>query len=180
MSKKKVIISSKNPVKIASVYRAFKKMFPGVDFIFEGVSVDSGVSNQPVGDAETFKGAYQRANNAKLLIHKANYWVGIEGGIANFDNETGTFAWIYIIGENKTGKSRTTTFMLPPPVTKLLNDGYELGDADDIVFGKTNSKQENGASGLLSGNIVTRTDLYEQAVVLALVAFRKPYSKLYV
>jgi non-canonical (house-cleaning) NTP pyrophosphatase len=45
------------------------------------------------------------------------------------------------------------------------------------VFGRTNSKQEEGAIGLLTGGIVDRRQLYEQAVVLALVAFKN--EKLY-
>jgi inosine/xanthosine triphosphatase len=31
---------------------------------------------------------------------------------------------------------------LPPKIVELLQQGMELGDADDIVFGQTNSKQK--------------------------------------
>jgi inosine/xanthosine triphosphatase len=47
-----------------------------------------------------------------------------------------------------------------------------LGEADDIVFGRKNSKTENGAIGLLTGNVINRAELYAHAVVLALVAFK--------
>jgi non-canonical (house-cleaning) NTP pyrophosphatase len=50
----------------------------------------------------------------------------------------------------------------------------ELGDADDLVFGRQNSKQKSGAVGLLTHNRVTRRTLYEQAVVLALIPFINP------
>jgi len=69
------------------------------------------------------------------------------------------------------GKSRTTTFLLPQKVVDLIDQGYELGDANDIVFKKHNSKQNNGAVGLLTNNLVTRTSLYKQAVVLAMIPF---------
>jgi non-canonical (house-cleaning) NTP pyrophosphatase len=54
----------------------------------------------------------------------------------------------------------------------LIEEGIELGEADDIVFGMTNSKQESGAVGLLSGDVITRTTYYEHAVVLALLPFK--------
>jgi non-canonical (house-cleaning) NTP pyrophosphatase len=41
----------------------------------------------------------------------------------------------------------------------LVESGKELGDADDIVFGKSNSKQQNGAVGILTHDIITRTAL---------------------
>ena len=57
-------------------------------------------------------------------------------------------------------------------VRELVEQGLELGDADDLVFGESNSKQQNGAVGLLTDNVETRTSLYEQAVVLALIPFK--------
>jgi non-canonical (house-cleaning) NTP pyrophosphatase len=54
----------------------------------------------------------------------------------------------------------------------IIKEGMELGEADDIVFGMTNSKQENGAVGILTGNVINRTDLYKAATVLSLIPFR--------
>jgi non-canonical (house-cleaning) NTP pyrophosphatase len=48
----------------------------------------------------------------------------------------------------------------------------ELGDADDRVFGCTDSKREGGAVGLLTGGTIDRTGLYQHAVALALIPFR--------
>ena len=56
----------------------------------------------------------------------------------------------------------------------LVREGKELGEADDIVFGKENSKQTYGAVGLLTGDVIDRTRFYEDAVVLALIPFRNP------
>jgi len=52
--------------------------------------------------------------------------------------------------------------------------GMELGTANDLVFSQTNSKQKNGAVGLLTHNKVDRTELYRQAVILALIPFVNP------
>jgi len=72
----------------------------------------------------------------------------------------------------KIGKGRTGLFFLPPEVAKLIREGKELGEADDIVFGKTNSKQANGAVGLLTHDLIPRADYYEEAIIFALIPFR--------
>jgi non-canonical (house-cleaning) NTP pyrophosphatase len=68
--------------------------------------------------------------------------------------------------------ARTGSFELPPEVARLIYAGMELGDADDQVFGKQNSKQQNGATGLLTRHILTREQLYRQAIILSLVPFQ--------
>jgi non-canonical (house-cleaning) NTP pyrophosphatase len=47
----------------------------------------------------------------------------------------------------------------------------ELGVANDMVFNETNSKQKNGAVGLLTHNQIDRVELYRAGVVLALIPF---------
>ena len=69
------------------------------------------------------------------------------------------------------GKGRTGSFFLPEKVAKLVHEGMELGHADDVVFGQSNSKQKGGAVGLLTNNLLTRTTYYEQALILALIPF---------
>jgi len=78
---KKVYVASKNPVKIRASQIAFEKIFPIETFAFEGVSVPSDVSDQPMSDEETLTGALNRAAHAKKEKPDANYWIGIEGGI---------------------------------------------------------------------------------------------------
>jgi non-canonical (house-cleaning) NTP pyrophosphatase len=51
----------------------------------------------------------------------------------------------------------------------------ELGEADDVVFGRANSKQANGSIGLLTDDTITRTSYYVDAVVMALIPFKKPH-----
>ena len=171
---KKVIIASHNPVKIQAAREAFASIFSGEDFIYLSVSVTSGVSRQPKTDQETLLGAFNRAQNAAKEIPKADYWVGIEGGINGWDEEMAAFAWVVVIGRHGIGKSRTGTFYLPKQVAELVRTGKELGEADDIVFDRENSKQDNGAVGLLTGNVVDRVQLYKQAVILALIPFKNP------
>jgi len=176
MNSVKVYIASANPVKIDSVKLAFTKIYPDVNLVFEGVSAPSEVSAQPLGEKETLRGALNRVKNLSKL-NQADYFVGIEGGSKRVGKEMETFAWIVIKSKNKISKSRTSSFFLPKKIIELINQGKELGEADDIVFNRVNSKQSNGAVGILTGDVVTRTSYYEQAVIMALIPFKNP--KLY-
>ncbi len=171
---KKVIIASKNPVKINATKKAFENVFND-RFEFEGFSADSLVSDQPMNNIETLTGAMNRLENIQHL--KADYFVSIEGGVDLLDDNYEVFAWIIISDKKKTGKAKTATFPLPLKISKLIKEGYELGDADDMVFKRSNSKQKNGAVGILSNNLINRTDYYVHAIILALIPFTN--SKLY-
>ncbi len=175
----KIIVASTNPTKINSSKMGFIRMFPDINEIFiKGVSVDSGVSHQPMSDEETYKGAVNRAGEAKKQIPAADYWVGIEGGCEELDGSMEAFAWIVILDrKGKKGQGKTGTFILPKKVADLVRQGVELGEADDIIFKRKNSKLQNGAVGILTDNALDRTRYYREAVILALIPFKN--SKLY-
>ncbi len=168
----KVIIASKNPVKIQAVKDGFEKMFPNQEFQYVGVSVPSNVADQPLSSDETLQGARNRVNNASSIHSDAEYYIGIEGGVELVEDEMQAFAWVVIKSGDKYGKARTGTFYLPNEVVRLIKEGKELGEADDIVFKRNNSKQENGAVGILTGDVTNRTKYYTEAVVLALIPFK--------
>jgi inosine/xanthosine triphosphatase len=171
------VVASTNPVKIQAAVDGFRRLFPGGELNVTVVAVPSGVAHQPMSDEETLRGALNRSANAQAAQPHADYWIGIEGGIQPIGQELAAFAWIVVRSPEMIGKGRTGTFFLPPAVAELIRQGKELGEADDIVFGRTNSKQDNGAVGLLTDNAIDRTQLYEQAMILALIPFKN--EKLY-
>ncbi len=170
--KKQIVIASTNPVKLNAVKKAFHQLMPAITFGWQQMEVPSGVSNQPMTDVETRSGACNRVKAVRELFPDAEYWVGIEGGV-DFDEsgEMLAFAWVVIDNGQLLGKARSGSFYLPPEITDLVRKGKELGDADDIVFGQKNSKQKNGAIGLLTNNLIDRCGLYKHAVILAFVPF---------
>jgi inosine/xanthosine triphosphatase len=170
----KVIIASKNPVKIDAARSGFEQFFPKDVFHFEGSKIASGVSDQPMSDSETLQGAINRATNARISFPKADFWVGVEGGIHEGDLGMEAFAWVVIQSGDRQGQSRTSTFFLPPKVTKLIHQGVELGHANDRIFAEHNSKQKGGAIGSLTHGLLGRTAYYVQAVLLALIPFKNP------
>lgn len=168
----KIVVASENPVKINAVESGFKSFFQ--EFQIEGVKTASGVSDQPLTEQETLTGARNRVAEARRTITDADYWIGIEGGIQAMDTGLAAFAWIAISSAGKRGEARTATFLLPDKISHLVAGGLELGAANDLVFNEANSKQKNGAVGLLTHNAVVRHDLYQQAVILALIPFVNP------
>lgn len=169
-----IVLASRNPVKARAARGGFEKVFPEASFRVEPVSVPSGVDHQPRSDEETLAGAANRADNAARKFPDADYWVGIEGGISDHGGEMTAFAWVVVRSPELVGKSRSGAFQLPDAVARLVRQGDELGDADDVVFERSNSKQQGGAVGILTGNLIDRAALYEHAVVLALIPFRNP------
>ncbi len=174
MLQQSVIVASTNPVKIEAARLGFGRMFPDVQFLIEGAAISSDVSHQPMTSIETYQGAASRAHNAAVQYPQANFTIGIEGGVEDQQGALQVFAWVVVQAAGQIGKAQTGVFYLPQEVAVLVRQGLELGDADDVVFGRSNSKQANGSIGLLTDDALTRTDYYVQAVIMALIPFKKP------
>ncbi len=175
----KITVASTNPVKIESVRVGFLAWMPDAHITVTGIETPSGISRQPMTAEETYQGAENRANAARALDPQADFWVGVEGGVEAQPDGLAAFAWIVVLSGELRGIARSASFSLPASISDLILQGIELGTADDILFGRENSKRTNGAVGLLTNDLVTRTDLYSHAVVLALIPFMNPklYSK---
>ncbi|MBT8055065.1 MAG: inosine/xanthosine triphosphatase [Xanthomonadales bacterium] len=168
----KIVVASHNPVKIRAAEQAFALQFPGLPHDVMPASVASGVSDQPRSDDETRNGARNRALNACESMPGADYWVGLEGGIDSIDGDLMAFAWMAVLGpDGRIGEARTVTLPLPRAVKRLVDQGMELGDANDRVFATVNSKHQGGAFGLLTNGLYTREGVYTEALVVALVPF---------
>ena len=169
----KVIIASTNPVKINTAKIAFEIFFTDIQFDFIGLSVKSNVSDQPMPNKETMLGAKNRVTNAILKDSSADFYVGMEGGIEYIKDKMFSFSWVVISNKKTLGMGKSASFQLPPKLKELIEDGMELGEAVDIVFGVENSKQKMGAIGLLTNGVVNRTDLYVTPTMFALLPFTR-------
>ena len=66
------------------------------------------VSDQPMSNDETLKGATNRLQNIQHL--EADYLVSIEGGVDLLDKNYEAFAWIVISDKNKIGRAKQQPF----------------------------------------------------------------------
>ncbi|MEN0005228.1 MAG: inosine/xanthosine triphosphatase [Bacteroidota bacterium] len=168
-----IVVASKNPAKVRAVANGFTKIFSR-EVQIERVAAPSGVRDQPMTSVETLTGARNRVAHIRQLRPNADFWVGIEGGIEHFDHRMEAFGWIVIQSPHQTGEAKSANFFLPPEIARRIDAGEELGPVNDDVFGATNSKHKGGAVGLLTNEAVSRTGLYEQALLLALIPFIHP------
>ena len=164
-----VLVGSKNPTKVNAVKQAFFDVFPEQLFSIKGIKVESCVSDQPMTNEETFNGAKNRVVN--MEGNSGDFCVGIEGGCLKFKTKLFAFAWVIIKNKKSIGYGKTSLFQLPNEIQRLVESGVELGHADDIFFNRENSKQKDGAVGLLTSGLIDRTKYYKEATIMALIPF---------
>jgi inosine/xanthosine triphosphatase len=170
-----VAVGSTNPVKIAAVRAVVGRVSPTARV--ESVSVASTVRDQPFGDDETIRGALARARGARQAFD-AELGFGIEGGVveSEADRSMRTCAWAAVVdATGRHGVGGSLAMPLPPAVAKLIRDsGLELGLAMDRITGEHNTKQRQGAVGILTAGLVDRQAAYEVLVAYALAPFLTP------
>jgi non-canonical (house-cleaning) NTP pyrophosphatase len=119
------------------------------------------------------------------------------GYVANNDDDVWCMAWMAVYGKRQAlladlvasttchhyygdkrpvfGLAKTASFLLPAAVANLImKEGWELGDADDKVFGRTQSKHGAGTVGILTDFLIPRAAYYEHALILALMPWIRP------
>lgn len=169
----KILVGSKNPVKIDATRDAFSKYFGAVQVV--GVGTESGVPDQPINQ-QTYEGARNRASALRKLAQEqhpdAKYFVGIEGGIEETFSTWFSFGTICVIDtRGRESLAKSPHFTLPKNVVQKLLSGEELGDVMDHHTGKHNTKQKSGTIGILTNGIMDRKNLYVHGLVVALVPF---------
>lgn len=166
----RVAVASENPVKLESVRLGLSKL-GDIEIVSRPVS--SGVPDQPIGSEETRMGAINRARAA--YDEHVDLSVGIEGGVERDVSGFVTCAWIVIFdGERIVGSARSAALPIPKAAEAMVEDGIELGHAMDALFDRENVKQAEGAAGLLTKGLITRTDLYVPAVAFAAIPLLNP------
>ena len=169
----KILVGSKNPVKIDSVKEALSYYFDNVEVT--GYEAESGVSVQPIGD-DTFIGARNRALYLNSINENQNInadlFIGIEGGIAKEFDKWFAFGCMCIIDKDgNEGFGTSPHFQLPATVVDNLLIGKELGDVMDEIQDEENTKQKHGAIGYFTNGVMNRKELYIEGLKVAIIPF---------
>ncbi len=168
----RVIVGSKNPVKINAARLAFENVWPDQEFEVDGIDVPSNVSDQPMTDLETYTGAKNRAVNV-LNEKDTDYAVGLEGGLQKFEGEWYCTGWVVVMNkEGEMGSGTSIRIKIPQKMIDIVSDGKtDLGAATDTLFDRINVKQQEGLFGILTNNALTRTTAFRDGIVAALAYF---------
>lgn len=167
-------LGTTNPVKIEAAKRAFGRYVPVVEAT--GVAVDTGVPEQPY-DGEGPRGAVNRARAALDAVEGAGLGVGIEAAIATNDpsGEHLDVQYCAIVdGQGRVTLGHGPGFGYPPAVAEALRGGASVGDALARLSGNADIGRDQGAIGFLTRGGVTRQELTEWAVLMAIVPRLQP------
>ena len=168
----RVVVGSKNPVKVGAVRDVFKRYWP--DCEIEEVEVESGVASQPMSELETMNGARQRAYAALEADRDAEYGVGIEGGVCEIEGKMFECAWVCIVNKvGEEGLGGGLYFELPGKVATKIQVGGELGPIMEELM-KFDVKRTSGAIGVFTKGQLGRKSAYVQIVLSALIKHVSP------
>ena len=162
-----VVSATTNPAKIQAILAAFDQIFGEGSCLIDAISVETGVPEQPFGSEETRAGARNRVANAREARPDADFWVAIEAGI----DEGATFSWVVIESRNQRGEARSATLPLPEMILEQVRAGEALGPVMSKYTGIDKIGNKEGAIGVFTAGVLTRSSVYHQAVVLALSPF---------
>lgn len=163
----KIAIGSTNPTKTRAVESVLRVLFNALEII--SLEAASGIAAQPIGDQETRRGAFNRAQHV-LNVTDAEWGFGLEGGVIETEFGVMTNAWCVIVArDGRVGVGGSANMLVPEIVAaRVLRDGIELGDAMDEFANTAGVKRGKGAIGILTGGLLDRQGAYEYIVKLAL------------
>ncbi|HXM36282.1 MAG TPA: inosine/xanthosine triphosphatase [Pyrinomonadaceae bacterium] len=153
--------------------------------------VETSAPAMPLTDWELMQGARERALAVYELLKKqkleADLYVGLEGGFHSIsvEGEWHTFlrGWAYVTDgatDPETGRvggsfGATPSISVPDSIRQSVIEGrQELGLVIDKVAGARDVRSRQGAWGILSRDLVTRSMSFELALVAAFAPFYNP------
>jgi len=167
-SKTIIAIGSLNPLKIRGVKRVFSRF---VDVEIVVVNVQTSIPRQPVGSRDIVWGALERALGALNLVPEASLSVGVEAGPMEFYSRTGfleTQVAVIVDRSCRVSIGLSPSFELDPDTMKRMAMGVELSQAVEIPRRLGDIGELIGYIGYITQGLVTRQDLTEAAVAMAL------------
>jgi non-canonical (house-cleaning) NTP pyrophosphatase len=134
----------------------------------------------PLTDWQLMQGARERAlavrDSLKSQRMEADIYVGLEGGFhsISIEGEWHTFlrGWAYATNGEAAAFGAAPSISVPAGIVKSVMEGRrELGLVIDDVAGARDVRSRQGAWGVLSRDLVTRSESFELALIAAFAPF---------
>lgn len=155
-----IIIGSTNKAKV----NAAQRIFPNAQIT--GIKADSAVDAQPKSDEETRQGAMNRAINSKKQ-HKGSYGIGLEGGVMYVEKQLYLCNWGALVTPNNSCFTASgARICLPREISAQLEQGRELGDIMREWTMKKDIRQNLGAIGIFTNELISREAMFAHVVEL--------------
>ncbi len=146
-------------------------------------AVETNIPAMPLTDWQLMQGARERALAVRDLLRnrrlEAEIYVGLEGGFhsISIEGEWHTFlrGWAYATDGNIGCFGSSPSITVPDALVKRVVEGRtELGLVIDEMSGKRDVRSREGAWGVLSRDLVTRSMSFELALIAAFAPFYNP------
>ncbi len=143
-------------------------------------SVQTSAPAMPLTDWELMSGARQRALAVRdILVPQklaADLYVGLEGGFHSIsvDGEWHTFlrGWAFVTDGERDSFGMSPSISVPEAIVKdVISGKRELGIIIDEVAGMRDVRSKQGAWGILSRDLLTRSMSFEAALIAAFAPF---------
>ena len=134
----------------------------------------------PLNDWQLMSGARQRAVAVRdMLVEQkldADLYVGLEGGFHSIqlEGEWHTFlrGWAFVTDGRRGSFGMSPSIAVPDPIVESVVKGKrELGEVIDEVAGMRDVRSRQGAWGVLSRDLLTRSMSFEAALIAAFAPF---------
>jgi len=134
----------------------------------------------PLSDEQLMSGAKTRALAVRdLLISEgasADFYIGLEGGFHSVDvaGQQHTFlrGWAYVSDGTRGYFGASPSIVVPVAIVRAVVDGgRELAEVIDEAAGQYDVRSRQGAWGVLSCDLFTRSMSFEVALVAAFAPF---------
>jgi inosine/xanthosine triphosphatase len=146
-------------------------------------SVKTDAPAMPLTDWELMSGARQRALAVReILIAQrldADLYVGLEGGFHSIsvDGQWHTFlrGWAFVTDGQRSSFGMSPSIEVPDAIVRDVVGGKrELGIVIDEFAGIRDARSKQGAWGVLSRDLLTRSMSFEAALIAAFAPFYNP------
>ena len=146
-------------------------------------SVKTDTPAMPLTDWELMSGARQRALAVREMLFDQNLgadlYVGLEGGFHSIsvDGEWHTFlrGWAFVTDGERNSFGMSPSIGVPDAIVKdVIGGKRELGIVIDEVAGMRDVRSRQGAWGVLSRDLLTRSMSFEAALIAAFAPFYNP------
>jgi non-canonical (house-cleaning) NTP pyrophosphatase len=200
MRKIYVAVGTSRRPKLNAVWEALTIVGPLIDsdakFEVIEMQAETGVGHTPLTRAEIMQGAYNRVQHMRTHCAETqrppDFYVGLEGGLDVIEQNGRRMvfleSWAYVHGDSRwldpperyasqpsfrgSAFGQSGAILVPEALARrVVDDGVEMAEAIDAFAGEQAVRDQQGAWGVFTRNLITRQDSFRTAVINAFAPF---------
>lgn len=173
----RVAAGTRNPAKLRGIESAYRRL--GYAVTVTAAPVETSVGPQPIGVVAVVRGAVERAVGALRRVD-ADFGVGVEAGLVEAPGTMSGYVDVEACAvadpEGRVTLGFSPAFEFPPEAVRRVVSGEASEMEEEMVrlSGVEAIADKQGGIGFLTRGVVTREQLTEAAVLMAMVPRLRP------